>query len=54
MRTRWFLLGVIVGLALAPAAGRATWRMARDQLARAIDSALRPRASATSSSRRAY
>jgi hypothetical protein len=41
MRARWFAFGVLVGLALAPAGGRATWRLARDTLARAIDAALR-------------
>jgi hypothetical protein len=41
MRLRWFLLGVLAGLALAPADGRATWRMIRDRLAGAIDAALR-------------
>ena len=41
MRARWLLLGVLAGLALAPADGRTTWRRARDQLARAVDIALR-------------
>ena len=41
MRLRWFCLGVLVGIALAPAAGRATWRMTRDQIARLIDAILR-------------
>jgi hypothetical protein len=41
MRARWFAFGLLIGLALAPADGRATWRMARDKLARAIDAALR-------------
>ena len=41
MPARWFLLGVLAGLALAPADGRTTWRLARDKLARAIDAALR-------------
>jgi hypothetical protein len=41
MRLRWFLLGILVGLALAPAPGRAAWRMIRDWLAYAIDAALR-------------
>jgi hypothetical protein len=37
MRRRWFCLGLLVGLALAPADGRATWRMIRDRVAHAID-----------------
>jgi hypothetical protein len=41
MRLRYFLLGLLVGLALAPGSGRATWRMFRDGLATAIDAALR-------------
>jgi hypothetical protein len=41
MRLRWFTLGLLVGLALAPANGRATWRMIRDRLAGAIDAVLR-------------
>jgi hypothetical protein len=41
MRARWFAFGVLVGLALAPADGQTTWRLARDTLARAIDRALR-------------
>jgi hypothetical protein len=41
MRLRWFVLGVLVGLALAPADRRTAWRMLRDRLARAIDLALR-------------
>jgi len=41
MRARWFVFGVLVGLAVAPADGRKTWRLARDKLARAIDMALR-------------
>jgi hypothetical protein len=41
MRLRWFLLGLLTGLALAPASGRATWRKIRDRLAGAIDAALR-------------
>ena len=41
MRLRYFLLGLLVGLALAPASGRATWRMFRDGLAATIDAALR-------------
>jgi hypothetical protein len=41
MRLRYFLLGLLAGLALAPAAGRDTWRICRDRLAAAIDAALR-------------
>ncbi|HEX5691569.1 MAG TPA: YtxH domain-containing protein [Roseiflexaceae bacterium] len=41
MRLGWFLIGVLVGLALAPAKGRTTVRMLRDGLARTIDRALR-------------
>ena len=41
MRVPCFLLGVLVGLALAPASGRPTWHMLRDRLAGAIDAALR-------------
>jgi hypothetical protein len=41
MRARWFAFGVLVGLALAPAGGRAVWRMLRDKLAGAIDAVLR-------------
>jgi hypothetical protein len=41
MRLRWFCLGVLVGIALAPADGRTTWHMIRDQLARMIDALLR-------------
>jgi hypothetical protein len=41
MRLRIFLLGVLIGLALAPAAGRQTWRRLRNLLAAAIDAALR-------------
>jgi hypothetical protein len=41
MRVRWFAFGVLVGLALAPADGRASWRLVRNTLARAIDAALR-------------
>jgi len=39
MRLRWFLAGLLTGMVLAQ--GRATWRKARDQLARAIDALLR-------------
>ena len=41
MRTRYFLLGVLVGLLLAPAGGRQLWRRLRDQLAITIDALLR-------------
>jgi hypothetical protein len=53
MRARWFALGVLVGLALAPADGRTTWRLARDTLARTIDAALRYGLDASSSPPRA-
>jgi hypothetical protein len=41
MRLGCFLLGVLAGLAFAPASGRATWRRLRDRLAATIDAALR-------------
>jgi hypothetical protein len=41
MRARWFVFGLLVGLALAPANVQTTWRLARDKIARAIDMALR-------------
>jgi hypothetical protein len=41
MRLRVFLLGVLIGLALAPAAGPETWQRLRDLLASAVDAALR-------------
>ena len=41
MRARYFLLGLLVGLLLAPASGRHMWRRLRDQLAAAIDALLR-------------
>jgi hypothetical protein len=41
MRARYFLLGVLVGLLLAPASGRQIWRRLRNQLASAIDALLR-------------
>ena len=41
MRTRYFLLGLLVGLLLAPASGRQLWLRLRDQLAIAIDGLLR-------------
>ena len=41
MRARYFLLGLLVGLLLAPASGRQIWRRLRDQLAATIDALLR-------------
>jgi gas vesicle protein len=41
MRVRYFVLGLLVGLLLAPASGRQLWRRLRDQLAAAIDALLR-------------
>ena len=41
MRARFFLLGLLVGLLLAPANGRETLRRLRDDLAAAIDAMLR-------------
>jgi hypothetical protein len=41
MRVRSFLLGVLIGLALAPVDWRVSWRLLRDRLAGAIDAALR-------------
>jgi len=41
VRLRFFLLGVLVGLVIAPAGGRATWRLLRDRMAATIDAALR-------------
>ena len=41
MRAGYFLLGLLVGLLLAPASGRQMWRRLRDQLAAAIDALLR-------------
>jgi len=41
MRAWLFLLGLLVGLAIAPARGGETWRLLRDRLAAAIDAALR-------------
>jgi hypothetical protein len=41
MRARFFLLGLLVGLLLAPASGREIWLRSRDLLAAAIDRALR-------------
>jgi len=41
MRARYFILGLLVGLLLAPASGRQLWLRLRDQLASAIDTLLR-------------
>jgi hypothetical protein len=41
MRLRYFLLGLVIGLALAPTSGREAWRALRDGLATAIDAGLR-------------
>jgi hypothetical protein len=41
MRLRYFLLGLVIGLALAPTSGRKAWRALRDGLAAAIDAGLR-------------
>ena len=41
MRARYFLLGLLVGLLLAPASGRQMWLRLRDRLATAIDALLR-------------
>ena len=41
MRARYFLLGLLVGLLLAPASWREIWRRRRDQLAGTIDALLR-------------
>jgi hypothetical protein len=41
MRARYFLLGVLVGLLLAPASGSQSWRQLRDQLVTVIDALLR-------------
>ena len=41
MRARSFLLGMLVGLLLAPSSGREIRRRLRDQLAGAIDTLLR-------------
>jgi len=41
MRARYFLLGLLVGLLLAPASGRQIRRRLRDQLATIIDALLR-------------
>ena len=41
MRVRYFLLGLLVGLLLAPASGRQLWLRLRDQLAGTIDALLR-------------
>ena len=49
MRVRFFLLGILVGLLLAPAGSRELWRRLRDTLAAVIDAGLRLAASRTSS-----
>jgi hypothetical protein len=41
MRAKYFLLGLLFGLLLAPDSGRQTWRRLRDQLAATIDALLR-------------
>lgn len=41
MTWRTFLLGLVIGLALAPASGRRTWSMLRNRLAALIDAILR-------------
>jgi hypothetical protein len=41
VRLRYFLIGLLVGLAIAPGDRQTTWRMFRDGLARTIDAALR-------------
>ncbi|MBK9714839.1 MAG: hypothetical protein IPO81_26620 [Kouleothrix sp.] len=41
MRARFFLLGLLIGLAIAPASGRGTWQLLRNGLATGIDRALR-------------
>jgi len=41
MRARYFLLGLLLGLLLAPASGSVLWRRLRDQLAFGIDALLR-------------
>ena len=40
MRAGYFLLGLMIGLLLAPSSGRRLWRRLRDQLAFAIDALL--------------
>lgn len=40
-RLRYFLLGLLVGLALAPARGQDARRMLRDRLAATLDALLR-------------
>jgi len=47
MRARYFLLGLLVGLLLAPAGGREIWLRARDWLAGVIDALLRLAATPT-------
>lgn len=41
MRLRYFLLGLLAGLAFAPTSGRETWRALRNRLAATLDVALR-------------
>ena len=41
MGARLFLLGLLIGLLLAPTSGREIWLRSRDLLAIAIDNALR-------------
>jgi hypothetical protein len=41
MRARFFLLGLAIGLLLAPASGRELWLRSRDLLAATIDRLLR-------------
>lgn len=41
MRLRWFLIGMLMGLLLAPGSRSDTWRRLRDGLARTIDAGLR-------------
>jgi gas vesicle protein len=47
MRAGYFLLGLAIGLLLAPASGRQLRRRLRDRLATAIDALLRLAASAS-------
>jgi hypothetical protein len=54
MRRFWFCLGLLVGIALAPADGRTTWRLLRDRLARAIDALLRFASGASRATPRTY
>lgn len=41
MRMRYFLLGLLAGLAFAPGSGRETRQALRNRLAAALDAALR-------------